>query len=289
MKGKFVWIAILFLCFAFVSIASADVTVFTYRAPESSNDKRYEYDNAVLKLALDKTKDTWGDYKLVPSPVMNFARGISAMRERMMENPMFKLSASEQHCSDFAYAPFPIDLGIVGYRMFFVSEGVNSELNGVDSLDRLKKFSIGQGFGWLDNEILTEAGFKVVIVPKYESLFQMVVKARFDLFSRGINEVEEEYKAHQDLDGLCLNRKVGLYYPLPRFFFTHKRNKMAARRVYEGLVLAYNDGSLMRLWQDKYSTSLEFADFENVKFLEIDNPFIEGIDDSYKQYFRKIN
>ncbi|NDV21331.1 hypothetical protein [Desulfovibrio sp. JC022] len=287
MKKNIVF-AFLVLFVVFASMAHAKVTVFTYRTPESNSDKRYDYDNAVLKLALEKTKDTWGDYELVPSPVMNFSRSISALQEGKLENPMFKLSVSEEHCKQFKYAAFPVDLGIVGYRMFFVSERLNAELSLVDSISKLKEFSIGQGFGWLDSKILKAAGFKVVVVAQYKSLFPMVAKGRFDLFSRGVNEVEEEYKANQSLNGLRLNKKVGFYYPLPRFFFTNKRGKLAARRVYEGLVLAYNDGSLLRLWEEKYESSLKFSDFRNVNFYKIKNPFIKGVDDEYKKFFLKI-
>ncbi|NDV25268.1 hypothetical protein [Desulfovibrio sp. JC010] len=285
---KVIVCTVLLLVFG-AGFSHAKVTVFTYRVPESPTDKRYDYDNAVLKLALEKTKETWGGYRLVPSPVMNFSRSITVLKEGKLKNPMFKLSASEKHCNQLAYAAFPIDLGIVGYRQFFVSERLNAELSKVDSLKQLKKYSIGQGFGWLDSEILEAAEFNVLVVPKYESLFSMVVKGRFDLFPRGVNEVEEEYKSHQDLRGLRLNREVGIYYPLPRFFFTNKRSKLAARRVYEGLVLAYEDGSLLRLWKEKYKSSLKFADFKNVKFFHIENPFIKKIDDNYLKYILNVN
>ncbi len=48
--------------------------VITYRTPESNQNKRYEYDTAVLKLALEKTRPAYGDYKMVPGKIMNYSR-----------------------------------------------------------------------------------------------------------------------------------------------------------------------------------------------------------------------
>jgi len=259
--------------------------ILTYRSPESSLDHRYDYDNAALKLALEKTKKKWGDYRLVPSPKMNFSRAISMLKAEELINPMFKHSASNALCGDLGYAPFPVDLGIVSYRVFFVSKLVDRKLHTVTSLENLRGFSIGQGYGWLDVGILSNAGFNVIVIPSYESLFTMVARGRFDLLSRGVNEVKGEFEAHQFLPNFVLHRHVGLYYPLPRFFFTNKTSNKAAQRVYEGLVAAYEDGSLMELWERKYRPSLDFTGFREITFFHIENPYLNLIDSGYKRFF----
>ncbi|QJB56900.1 hypothetical protein [Pseudodesulfovibrio sp. zrk46] len=262
--------------------------VITYRSPESINDSRYNYDTEALELALEKTSDTWGGYSLLPSPVMNFPRAIDFLKGHELDNPMFKLSASAELCEEFEYVPFPIDLGIVGYRMFFVSDTVNYRLSKVKSVKELKEFSIGQGAGWLDGEILEAAGFKVRVAPNYESLFNMVAEQRFELFPRGINEVELEFKSHDHIPGFMLNRTIGIHYPLPRFFFTNKNDKKAAQRIFEGLVMAYEDGSLKELWMKHYGPSLEFAKIGDVTFFDVENPLLKGVDPSYKKYMLKF-
>lgn len=267
--------------------ARAEVTTFTYRSPESPTDRRYEYDTAVLMLALEKTKAKWGPYKLVASKVMNYSRAQQQLYHEELENPMFKLSATDEFCEDLGFVPFPIDLGIVGYRLFFVSNERNRQLASVESLADLKRFTIGQGFGWLDVDILKAAGFQVVMIPTYESLFSMVADGRFDLFPRGANEVKMEYEAHTDIPDLEVNHDVGIYYPLPRFFYTNKSSTKAAKRVYEGLVMAYEDGSLLKLWEREYGPSLEFGQIDNVRFFEINNPFIRTLDPAYKRFIRK--
>lgn len=283
MKKFMIW----FIALVFLSISSsveAHGTVFTYRSAESSTDKRYEYDNAVLELALEKTREKWGDYILIPSPPMNSARALVALENGVYKNPMFKFSANTERCRRLSYASFPVDLGVVGCRVFFVSKEIDSKLSKVKSLDELKKFSIGQGRGWLDVKILSAAGFKVMSVANYESLFYMVAKERFDLFSRGINEVEDEHIFHKHIKNMMVNRVVGLYYPLPRFFYTNKGNVEAVRRINEGLIKAYNDGSLKLLWEQKYRSSLNYVGLGKIKFFEIDNPFLGGVDSSYMKF-----
>jgi hypothetical protein len=265
-------------------LSYAQETVFTYRTPESDNDTRYDYDYESLQLALEKTKAQWGPFRLVPSPKMNIARAIEYLNDNRLENPMFKLSACTKLCTKNAYVPFPLDLGIASYRLFFVSKSMDRKLSTIHSLEGLRKLSIGQGHGWLDIDILNSGGFTVVPIPTYESLFSMVAEGRFDLFSRGINEVKQEYHSHKSTKNLTLNRDVGLYYPLPRFFFTNKRNGKAAKRVYEGLEIAYHDGSLIKLWKKHYSPSLNFARIESTKFFQIRNHFLAGIPDTYKQF-----
>lgn len=54
--------------FLFLSSTSMAATRFTYISPESEHDPRMTYDRELLRLALDKTRDTFGDYELLPAP-----------------------------------------------------------------------------------------------------------------------------------------------------------------------------------------------------------------------------
>ena len=178
------------IIFSIVSHCVIAQTVFTYRSPESENDSRYDYDNALLKLALDKTIETHGEYILKASPIMNYARMLKSLEEGTFENPMFKKSATNELTQMLDYVNFPVDLGIVGYRVFFVSPEIINEFENEETLSGIKKYSIIQGNGWSDVQILRNTGFTVTEVPKYESLFFMISGNRADLLPRGINEVK---------------------------------------------------------------------------------------------------
>jgi hypothetical protein len=84
-------------------------TIFTYLVKEDVKDTRNEYNNALLKLALDKTIDTYGSYKLVPSPPMNYARAEIVAEHGDLTNFIFKDSVRKELLSKLGYIPFPID------------------------------------------------------------------------------------------------------------------------------------------------------------------------------------
>lgn len=263
------------------------VSVFTYRAPESDSDHRYDYDTAALRLALEKTRRQYGPYRLEPSPAMTFPRAISAVSRNEYPNFFVKLSYEEEHVvqRNMIFAKFPVDLGIVGYRVCFTSTQSKEKAKAAKSLDDLKKLSIGQGRGWADVEILRHNGFQVIEASNYENLFRMVANQRFDLFCRGTNELLDEYEAHRDIDNLTYDETFSIAYPLPRFFFTHQSNSKAAERITDGLLAAFRDGSLQALWRKNYWNSINFVRLDKRRIYWIENPLLKGLDFNYRQYY----
>ena len=65
---------------------------------------------------------------------------------------------SDRDMTGVDYVRFPIHLGIVSYRICFVSPQQQAAVASVTTLDQLKKFTLGQGKGWLDVQILRQAG-----------------------------------------------------------------------------------------------------------------------------------
>lgn len=283
---KWQQVSLIILTFLQISIAKATMVV-TYRVAESKDDTRYNYDTAALRLALEKTKAEFGDYKLVPGAVMNFSRAISDIKNNQTPNYIFKLSYESRFKKDLNldYAEFPVDLGIVGYRVCFTNPKTKEKLKNVKSLDDLKKFKHGQGQDWSDVEILRGHGFEVITAANYESLFLMVAAGRFDLFCRGTNELGGEYEAHKHMPNLVYDESFSLYYPLPRFFYTNKANKELIKRIEKGLITAFNDGSLKELWKKEYIKSVNFVNLKNRKIFPIENPNLKEVKFNYKKYF----
>lgn len=273
---------------AATATAQAAPTVFTYRSAESETDHRYDFDKAVLELALEKTQATHGDFTLQPSPVMNFSRAVEELKAKRLENLFVKLSAEDAHYDDLSYVPIPIDKGIVGYRVFFLSDQIKDAFSQVKTVEELKQFSFLQGLGWGDVPILEAAGFTVETRPGYDMLFPMVAKNRADVFPRGANELLPEYRANKHIEGLAYDERLVLYYPLPRFFFTSKGNEAAAKRVTEGLEIAIEDGSFDELWNEYYKESIDFLKLDTRTILKIENPNIKKYDPSFERYFYKL-
>lgn len=276
-------VLLLFVYFCAGAVVAA--TVFTCPAPESAKDTRRAYDNALLELALKKTEAKYGAYTLERvNQGANNRRNRLDVGNRVYPNFFIKESFSLQLKEKLAYVPIPVDRGIVGYRVAFVSKETGERLKKVTSLEELKQFSVVQGIGWLDADILEKAGFKVQTGSSYEGMFEMVAANRADLFFRGVNELLSEWEAHQQVANLAYDESVLVHYPLPRFFYTAKANTEAIERVHEGLKMAYEDGSFEALWQQHYMKSIEFVGLGKRKVFEINNPYTEGLDPAYTKY-----
>jgi len=261
-------------------------TTFTYRAPESDQDHRPDYEIALIRLALEKTINEYGPFNLVASPRMNLARCLLSIRKNDLPNFFCSRGYNETYNTypDVTYIRFPIDLGLLSYRTCFTNKMVAEKLSNVNTLDELRQFTHGQGRDWADVQVLKENGFKVIEVSQYEQLFKMIAAGRFDLFCRGTNEIKEEYDLRHSIKGLVYDQHILLYYPLPVFMYVNKNNTKAVERMTKGLQIAYADGSLQKLWKQFHQASVDFAHIQNRKIFYLDNPLIKSIDFDYASY-----
>lgn len=288
---KIFWLALsaVFVCAGLVGPASANMTV-TVQGPETTADTRYEYDHAVIRLALEKTKDQYGDFTLQETPIgQNSQRSMLSLTSNRYANYIIKYSMSNQLPDGVVSIPFPVDMGIVGYRVGFVSRETKEKLKTVRTLEDLQHYEVIQGIGWLDPLILEHHGFKLRKGEDFNAMFSMVALNRSDLFLRGANELLGEWKTHQSIPNLTYDEAISVYYPLPRFLITHEDNTALAERVHQGLLVAFEDGSLQKLWEEKYLASVEFADLKSRKIFRLSNPFIENLDPSWQNYVYQVD
>ncbi len=282
---SFITILVYTFFIGWVSSVSAQ-TVFTARGPETPNDHRYDYQQKLLELALEKTREDYGDFTLVKSRMgSNTKRAMWEVETGLYENYFVANAVTPKRLENLVPVPFPIDLGILGYRVFFTSEETKERLRSVSALEDLKKFRMVQGLGWSDSEILKNAGFQVAEASDYHGMFQMVANNRVDLFPRGINEFLNEWRTNKHIENLSYDEGLILYYPFPKFFYTTQGNEAQAGRIMTGLVRAYDDGSLVKLWEAEYKSSIDQVGLLHRKILSIPNPNLAHIVPDYKKYF----
>ncbi|SIQ21209.1 hypothetical protein SAMN05880558_102331 [Aeromonas sp. RU39B] len=268
------------------SAVLADVTEFHYRVAESNKDTRNEYQIAVLRLALEKTRKQYGDYRLLPTIPMNTARAIQQLNLGSYSNFMAVFSYSPELInSRVVRGNHDVSMGVTGYRVCLTRKQLLPSLAGVDSLKALGAFIHGQGAGWVDTRILRYAGQQVMEVGKYDSLFRMLDSGRFELLCRGLNEVMPELKANAALSSLVLEPNLLLHYPLPRLFFANERDQAGLARVEQGLALAMRDGSLQALWQHFFAEDIGKLDVAKRRLLELENPILDGYQPPAGQIF----
>lgn len=269
---------------------AANDFVVSYRTPQVglTTSIYHDYYTELLKLALEKTRPGYGDYTMQGIPAnLSILRSLSDIVENTYPNFVMEFGYEEKLTTTGAltYINIPIDGGIVGYRVCFTNAALKKKLNQVKSLNDLKKYSIGQGVGWVDSEILRANGFRVIEISNYESIFKMVIAGRIDLFCRGANQIQSEIEEFKSLNQLTYDDSFVLVYPLPRFFYLNVKNTLAKERIQAGLQIAFKDGSFKKLWQKHYQASVDFSKLQDRKFFYLENPFLKDLPPDYKKYF----
>ncbi|MRW83428.1 hypothetical protein GJ698_04905 [Pseudoduganella sp. FT26W] len=238
-------------------------------------DSRYEYDWAVLRVALQKTVPRYGPFELKQSTQsmspQRVAQELLAPRGRI--NVLARATSPEL---ERQYIPvrLPIDKGLLGYRIFLVRYADLPRFAAVRTLDDLRKLRVGQGKDWVDVPLLRDAGFNVVEGTSYRGLFAMLSAGRFDWFSRGIDEAQREYaERHPTHPNMAIEPTLLLQYPLPLYFFTRRdaEGKLLAQRITDGMEMMIKDGSLNALFQQYKGESIKSGRLQKRRVLHLNN------------------
>lgn len=227
--------------------AAARELVITLRAPDSESDLRNAYVHDAVELALDKTRERDGPYRLALSPPMNKQRALLEASRRTVPNFLVAAGPGAARAAGLAPVRFPIHLGVNRYRVCFVHEARQAAVRAADSLEAVARLRHVQGRDWPDVSILRANGFRVIEVGTYDALFQLVALGRADLFCRSVLEVGDEIEARSGMRGLAVDDSLLLVYDLPQYLYTHPDNVDVIERLSRGLRQAFADGSLQAL------------------------------------------
>lgn len=119
--------------------------------------------------------------------------GLPSMRAfREMNRGLFNVmdtGAAPRLAEEARILPFPLDLGLSGYRLMLVRRDRVAALRAARTLEDLRGLSFGQGPDWVDGYILRAAGLKVV-EAEFQALFRMLEAGRFDAFPLGADEAD---------------------------------------------------------------------------------------------------
>jgi hypothetical protein len=227
----------------------------------------------VLKLALEKSGVP---YVLKPSPV-GFVTPLRSS-EIMASGGKIDIDwFGANKKDDEALEPvlFPIDGGMLGYRLFLIDGARQGEFSRVHTVEELKAFAPLQGKGWADVSVLRKNGVRVRTASNRENIYKMTMAGRGDYFPRGAFEAFTEEDQYGPANpGLAVEKTLVLHYPLTFLFYVQKSNKALHDDIYRGLMAAVKDGSYKRLFNSDpdIRTAIEKAQFSTRHILEIDNP-----------------
>jgi ABC-type amino acid transport substrate-binding protein len=267
---------------------------YVYNAPESEKDSRYLYHWEILKAALEKTNKEFGPYRMISSKVMTEKRQLSELQESTGEITVMYQVTTQELESTLLPVRIPVDKNFGGYRVMLIRAEDQKKMNDIRTIDDFRELSIGQGYGWIDVDILKHNGFRIVTGSNYEGLFKMLANKRFDVFSRSAIEVQEEYEKRKAvLKDLRVEDSLLLYFPLPMYFwFTkNKDGSRLAQRVEKGMRTMIADGSYDELFKKYHGTKAEKLHLKKRRVFVLENPFLvsETPFQDHKLWYNPLN
>jgi hypothetical protein len=252
-----------------VAAMSAPLLI-TYPQPESDADSRGDYYVKVLELALSKAAP---EHLLQASQTrMAKSRALMQLKSSSGIDVVWAMTTREREASLMPIR-IPIDRGLLGWRIFLINKRDQGEFGKIDSIEKLRAHSAGQGHDWPDATILRDNGLTVVSSPSYDGLFLMLQAGRFQYFPRGIGEIWDEARRHAELD-VVVEQSLALHYPACVYFFVNRNNPALATMLERGLRRAISDGSFNELFNGFHGDFIKRANLKTRHVIELHNPLL---------------
>lgn len=247
--------------------ASAPLRV-VYPAAESSSDARRAYPSAVLRLALEHAG----------RPFVLQSSQVPATQERALrmvatgdELDVVWTVPTDARERALRAVRFPIDRGLIGWRVLLVRRGHEASFAQVRTAAALAPLRAAQGHDWPDLPVLRHAGLDVHAGTDYDGLFAMLARGRIDYLPRSVLEVGDEL-ARPGNGKLAIEPRLLLRYPSALYFFVNRRNVALATALEQGLARADADGCLDKLFHATYDEVLAPLRLPQRTVIQLANP-----------------
>lgn len=230
---------------------------------------------ALVTLALEKTPE-YGEFRVIRSQELSQGRALRELgrgQSRMVDIANVATSAEREQF--LTPVPVPVDGGLLGFRVCVVMPESLSLFEDIRSLDDLRKkgVRIGQGDHWPDTPILRNNEIPVITHSRYEILFGMLRKHRFDCFARGVSEVNNDLHIENDPE-LTIEPNLVLAYPMPSYLFVGPDDQVTAHRLQLGMERAIRDGSFGVFLEQYYGDAVVNLNLDKRTIIVLDNPFL---------------
>jgi hypothetical protein len=264
---------VLWLClppFAYASAEQSLGEIITAKA----HDKREDlYAEALLEKILKKSGASVPNFQVIQAK-SEFSRKRMLSELVSGKNLQVVAEISSQEWDDkLIPIRIPIRKGINGYRLFLINNQDQAAFRDIKTLQDLKNITTGSEYQWSLRHMLETAGFNVVTGDTYATLFDMLKFGRFKSLGRGVDEVFREYEmfAAKNTD-LIVEESLGLYFPLPTYFYVSPRHPDLADLIENGLKTMIDDGSFDRHFISYYQQDILNARLSERRIFKIPNP-----------------
>jgi len=228
---------------------------------ESAADSRPDYPRAVLGAALAQF-----GRRYAPRPsehVMPQSRSLDQLA-RGQDIHVVWSTTTEVREKNLRVVRFPIDRGLIGWRVLLIRRSDQDRFAKANSLADLSRFRFVQGHDWPDLAVLQHNGLDVQASSSYEGMFRMVAAGRIDAYPRAVSEVLDEVARIRD-PSLMIEPHLVLNYPSALYFFVAPGDAALARDLESGLATIHRNGKLGRLFEAHYGDDLRALDLPRRK------------------------
>lgn len=239
------WSVLLAAMLVVAPVAAEPPRTVIHPRSESARDERVVYPLALLELAL---AHSGLPYRLQPArAAMPQSRALRQLEAGHGLDVVWTVTDADRE-SRLRPVRFPLDRGLIGWRVLLVREGDAGRFADIAGVADLARLRFGQGHDWPDLRILRGNGLHVEASPSYEGLFDMLARGRLDAFPRALMEAPAEIAARPRL-GLAQEPTLLLHYPSALYFFVRPGDAELAAALAAGLEAALADGSFEALFQ----------------------------------------
>ncbi len=231
---------------------------------------------ALLQLALDQTKDLFGEVVIKRGEEVTQGRAIIDL-EHGNDSSLQIINVVVNPDREKKLIPIRIaaDEGLIGLRVCVINKEDKALFENVrshkDILDRGIVF--GQGLHWPDTEILQTNGFQVETSATFENLFPMLEFRRFNCFLRGVSEARDDLKRLGENE-FIIEPNLLFSYPSATLFFVNKSERLLAARIELGLRRAILNGSYQTHFKKRYDDDIKALKLSERRVIRLNNPLI---------------
>lgn len=258
-------------------ITSSAFAVDTVRiAPgQDQLDHRKAYADTLLIEILKTTTNDFGPYHLTYTPhVMNRDRSLVELIKGNVINVHETATRAEWEEKTLTVR-VPTRKGLMGYRIFLIHKDDSAKFSSIRTIDEIKKLKAGLRAHWSITRVMDTLGFTIISSPNYSGLFNMLDYKRFDYFSRGINEIFDEFESHKDsLPNIQIESSLAVYITTPNYFFISPKHPRLYNRIKTGMERMVQSGTFDSLFLQYHTESIKRASLQKRRIFFVDNPLL---------------
>ena len=262
------WLFIVAVC-----VSSQPLTVGVIGRSSSDGSDITSYYEDVLRLALEKTRTSHGDFIIRQRPFEASVDRVRAMLQSASGVDVIWASATPERLQKMRYIDVNLLHDLNNYRALLIRRSDLNKFKKIETLEDLHRWNAGNGSNWTDTRVMQSNGFKVVTAVDFGLLMKMLTAKRFDFITRGLHEVGMDLAMFSAQDiAVVPNLLLKYSEPVSYGFFVRKEDEHLAQRLEKGVAIANDDGSLVELLERTELFNLGRNLLENKpRIIEIDN------------------